>query len=156
MHVCVLWKQLASEPSLVWTSPFNVLGRDSCAVVRSVKCHSDIKPDCNERRRHLHMWGKRDGGWTECRMRNQPETNERGHRERERDTTWACDCVGSVSESLGESGTLPFQQVTRLTPASRWRWMHLICLLPKLHLSTETHADTHPTRPHTHSDCSSA
>lgn len=57
--------------------------------------------------------------------------------------------VQSVVWVPGGSRALLFQQVTEQTPSSKWRWMHLISLLPKLHLSIESHNKA-PPRTHAH------
>lgn len=98
----------------------------------------------NTRQRHFYIWDKRDRRWAEYRIRSEDETDEIGQRESE--------CVsGSVFSVILVAWVSRGKQVTQLTPASKWRWMHLISLLSKLHLRIETQAHMRtPRDPLTH------
>lgn len=89
MHVCVCWcrSDSCSISSNHWCEHHHskCMGRIALFVMLFVKCHSDTKPDCNKRGRHLYMWDKRDRCWAEYRMSSEGETNERGRRERGRE-----------------------------------------------------------------------
>lgn len=106
-------------------------------------------------------WGTR-GTDAEQNTESEAENRQMKEGKSERKREWASEiwsewCVWLSFQrqigglSLRGSRALLFQQVTQLTPASKWRWMHLISLLPKLQLSieTSTHVQT-PKSPHTH------